>query len=104
MTPAEFQRIAEKTRLSENSISIARHVLVNGEGYAEAGKKYGIDRRLAYQSVRQLLAARSKDEEASGYGQRTYCGPPDLLEKLDRVADSYEKARKSAKNQRTGAE
>lgn len=94
-TPKEFEALLAKSRLKEPAASIARAVLVDGQGYADAAKPFEKNRQFAYQSVTRLLQS-EQDETAT----HTYTGPADLFtEQIDKIVEKHKGRKMLTKRQ-----
>lgn len=83
--PKDFEALLAKSRLKESAASIARAVLVDGMGYAEAGKLFGKNRQFAYQAVTRLLESEQDEPQV-----HTYEGPAELFaEQIDKIVEAH---------------
>lgn len=55
MEKTEFETLVKKTKMQDRAIRLARMVLVEGIKPSEAGKREGVTRQLAEQSVNRVL-------------------------------------------------
>ncbi|KVV25106.1 hypothetical protein WK78_03180 [Burkholderia cepacia] len=81
----EKQAYARGRRFTDEGIELARLVLVDGKGYAEASAVMGFtDRGRAYQATQRLLKYAERSVES-----RTYTGPAEMFAEIDQVAQRY---------------
>lgn len=81
LSQEEFDGVVIK-RAGETAIAIAQRVLVEGCGYSEVAREFGVTRQYAYQSVRRFLALVDAQPVIS-----TYSGPVEMFAEIDRLAE-----------------
>lgn len=82
LKPKQFDALLAKSRLKEDAAAIARAVLVDGQGYTEAGMAHGKRRQFAYQAVQRLLAVASDEVH-------TYEGSPEAFVAIDQIVERH---------------
>ncbi len=82
LKPKQFDALVSKSRMKEDAVAIARSVLVDGRGYAEAAEEHGRKRQYAYQVVTRLLAL--EDPEV-----HTYTGSPEVFAEIDAIVERH---------------
>ncbi|MCL6486335.1 MAG: hypothetical protein I4O49_19550 [Janthinobacterium lividum] len=92
LKPEAFEALLAKSRLKEQAAAIARAVLVDGKGYAEAAQEVEKPRQFAYQSVKRLLEADSDE-------MYTYEGSPEMFAEIDAIVDRHKGRRMLTKKQ-----
>lgn len=76
---------------SEEAITLARLVLVDGKGYADAVREIGLDNRnVAYQAVQRLM----RHHDPEGVVSFTYTGPAEMFAQFDKIAAKYNATKK----------
>lgn len=92
MTSAEFSEAAGQTRLKNQAREAARLVLVEGLGYAEAGRRIGLPRQAVDRAARTVkAAARTSSGFPDDWVVRTVVVPPLLDRKIVRMARQAQK-------------
>jgi phage terminase small subunit len=93
MTPDQFDRFANKTRLKERARGMARSVLVDGLTATEAARKA----RLSRESARASAARVMREVRAEGGYPREWSAvtvvvPPDAAEEIKAIAKRAHRA------------
>ncbi|ASN11685.1 TrfB-related DNA-binding protein [Xanthomonas euvesicatoria pv. eucalypti] len=56
LTDAEFDQIISKKKMAERSLNVAREIVVNGRGVAEAAEQFGVSRQQAHEMKKRIYA------------------------------------------------
>lgn len=79
MTPSEFDLAIAHTRLRERAIEASKLVLLDGCGYAEAGRRIGLTRQAVEQAVRAVQMGLKRGLGLpDGWVVRTVVVPPEV--------------------------
>ncbi len=88
-----FDRLAAKTRLTERSLRMARAILVEGLGAAEAGRGEGLTRQRAADAAQRVLRElRAEGGYPSGWETVTVVVPGDVAAQIEDLARDARRA------------
>ncbi len=85
MTPSRFDRLAARTRLSDDGRAVARAVLVDGRRAADVAREHGISRAAVHYKCRSVLRARAGHYPAD-WITVVVTVPPSVARQVRRIA------------------
>lgn len=89
MTPAEFDRLAARTKLRERAREAARLVLVEGLSLAESSRRIGITAQCIH-TARKAILRELREEQGTppDWQVVTVLVPPSVAAKVRKLAES----------------